>query len=155
MVTLGWLVRPNFSSIGRPSLPLFQTETKMNFVFGFSFAIFNQPPVFSSAWQLEHHGAHKCTTVRSGALIASRTCRSAADSARIELATISAAKMEKPSIRMLMNHTGEMPTAQRPTLNLTYSSYRGSRVGSGTSAIAGGRCRLHLDFRLPRCNLDF
>src|SRR5437764_5732576 len=140
--------------MARPSLPLFQTETKMNFVFGFSFAIFNQPPLFSSAWQLEHHGAHKCTTVESGALIASRTCRSAADSARIELATISAAKMEKPSIRMLMNHTGEMPTAQRPTLILTNSSCRGSRVGCEPLAIARGRCRLHLAFPLPRCHPD-
>src|SRR5438132_10404410 len=84
----------------RPSLPLFQTDTKMNFVFGFSFTVFNQPPFFSSAWQFEHHGAHKCTTVRSGALIASRTCCSAADSARIELAAINVTRMEKPKIRI-------------------------------------------------------
>src|SRR4029453_16945310 len=100
MVTLGWLVRPNFSSMARPSLPLFQTETKMNFVFGFSFAIFNQPPLFSSALQLEHHGAHKCTTVRSGDLIASRTCCSGEGSARRELIAISVARMEELRIRI-------------------------------------------------------
>ena len=69
----------------------------MNFVFGFSFVIFNQPPFFSSAWQLEHHGAHKWTTVRSGALIASRTCCSA-DSARTEPAATSTATIAKLSI---------------------------------------------------------
>src|SRR5437762_11025933 len=100
MVTFARLVSPNFSSMGRPSLPLFQTETKMNFVFGFSFTIFNQPPLFSSAWQLEHQGAHKCTTVRSGDLIASRTCCSAEGSARRELVAINVARMEKPRIRI-------------------------------------------------------
>jgi hypothetical protein len=56
----------------------------------------------------------------------------------MELIAINVARMEKPRIRILAKHTGEMPTAQRPTLNLTYSSCRGSRVGCETSEIAGG-----------------
>src|SRR6476469_3516864 len=99
----------------RPSLPLFQTDTKMNFVFGFSFTIFDQPPFFSSAWQLEHHGAHKCTTVMSGALTASRTCCSAADSARIGVVATRTARRVKPSIRMYDKSYRQMDEAQRRT----------------------------------------
>src|SRR6266568_315304 len=70
---------PNFFSIARPSWPSSQTETKQNFTFGFSLMILTQPPLLSSAWQFEHHGAQKCTTVRSGVLIAPRTFCSAGD----------------------------------------------------------------------------
>jgi len=37
--------------------------------------------------------------------------------ARVEAVAISAIKMEKPKIRMLVNYTGETRLAQRPTLN--------------------------------------
>ena len=60
-------------SIARPSRAV-QMETNKNFTFGFSLTILVQPPLFSSALQLEHHGAQRCTTVRSGDLIASATC---------------------------------------------------------------------------------
>src|SRR5437016_9414895 len=72
-VTFGCWASSYFSSIARPSSPLFQTETKMNCVVGFSFTVFSQPPPFSSAWQFEHQGAHRWTTVRLGDFIASRT----------------------------------------------------------------------------------
>src|SRR5437588_2459080 len=68
--------------MARPSSPLFQTETKSNFVVGFSFTIFTQPPLFNSAWQLEHHGAQRWTTLRPGALIASASCCSAGEAAK-------------------------------------------------------------------------
>src|SRR5439155_10118190 len=85
-----------FSRMARPFSPLFQTETKMNFVVGFSPTVFSQPPLFNSAWQFEHHGAHKCTTVRSGDLIASRTfCSAGGGSARSDVTAISAIKINK------------------------------------------------------------
>src|SRR6266498_3995803 len=76
----------NFFSIARPSWPSFQTETNQKFTFGFSLMIFAQPPLLSSAWQFEHQGAQRCTTVRSGDLIAPRTFCSAGDSASSEAA---------------------------------------------------------------------
>src|ERR1043166_5164819 len=76
----------NFFSIARPSCPSFQTEMKQNLTFGFSFTILVQPPLLSSPWQFEHHGAQRCTTLISGDLIASKTFCSAGDSARTDMA---------------------------------------------------------------------
>src|SRR5450759_549235 len=87
--------------MARPSSPPFQTETKQNFVVGFSFTIFNQPPLFNSAWQFEHHGAQRWTTLKSGDLIASRTFCSAGESARSDEIARTAAKIDKRKIDML------------------------------------------------------
>src|ERR1043166_4907423 len=76
----------NFFSIARPSCPSFQTEMKQNLTCGVSFTILVQPPLLSSPWQFEHHGAQRCTTLISGDLIASKTFCSAGDSARTDMA---------------------------------------------------------------------
>ena len=74
--------------------------------------IFAQPPLLSSAWQFEHHGAQRCTTVSSGVLIAPRTSCSAGDSARSE-AVASASNIANRIIHMLyVKHKGETPDAQ-------------------------------------------
>src|ERR1700746_2761331 len=96
----------NFFSIARPSCPSFQTATKQNFTLGFSLIIFAQPPLLSSAWQFEHHGAQRCTTVSSGVLIAARTFCSVGDSARSE-AAVSASNIANGIIHMLyVEHKG-------------------------------------------------
>src|SRR3954463_15202912 len=53
---------------------------------GFAFTVFCHPPLLSSAWQLEHQGAQRWTTLRPGALIASESCCSAGEAAKSEVA---------------------------------------------------------------------
>ena len=60
--------------------------------------IFDQPPLFNSAWQFEHQGAQRCTTVKSGDLIASTTLCSVCDAARVEAFARSTAKIDNPEI---------------------------------------------------------
>src|ERR1700758_5033631 len=103
----------NFFSIARPSCPSFQTERKQNFTFGFSLTILVQPPLVSSAWQFEHHGAQRCTTVSSGVLIAERTFCSARDSAPSEVATRRAINIGIRAIDIFSSRI----RAKRPTLN--------------------------------------
>src|SRR5882724_3265107 len=84
-----------------------------------------QPPVLSSAWQFEHHGAQRWTTVRSGDLMASRTLCSVGDSARSEAAATNRINQRRIDIDFKVK--GKRPTlnAERPTLNgaqrLTFS----------------------------------
>src|SRR5207244_3592769 len=95
---------------------------------GFSLAILSQPPLFNSAWQLEHHGAQRCTTLRSGDLIASRIFCSAGDSARSDVAARSVAKINKRNSDILiLKDRGETPNAQRPTPNVQRGSFRAER----------------------------
>src|SRR5882724_3502530 len=76
-----------------------------------------QPPVFSSAWQFEHHGAQRWTTVRCGDLMASRTLCSVGDSARSEAAATNRINQRRIDIDFKVK--GKRPTlnAERPTLN--------------------------------------
>src|SRR5439155_2420195 len=107
----------NFFSIARPSWPSFQIETKQNFTFGFSLIIVVHPPLLSSAWQFEHHGAQRWTTVRSGDLMASSTLCSVGDSARSEAAATNRINQRRIDIDFKIR--GKRPTlnAERPTLN--------------------------------------
>src|SRR5438105_15698133 len=76
------------------------------------------PPLLSSAWQFEHQGAHKCTTVRSGVLIAPMTFCSAGDSARSEAAASSTTNIGNRTLHMLFpKHKGETLNAQRQACN--------------------------------------
>jgi hypothetical protein len=85
-----------------------------------SFTIFNQPPLFNSAWQFEHHGAQRWTTLKSGDLIASRTFCSAGESARSDEMAKTAAKIDKRKIDMLSQIWRKTSNAQRPTSNLEF-----------------------------------
>src|ERR1043165_5021551 len=76
--------RPDFFRIDVPFPPFGARHVvmKMKFTSGFVFTNVLQPLFASSALQFGHHGAHRCTTVMFGDLIASATWRSiAADSA--------------------------------------------------------------------------
>src|SRR5713101_6408167 len=73
--------------MARPSSPPFQTETKYKCTRELSFTILSQSPPFNSAWQFEHQGAHRCTTLNSCDLVASNTfCSAAEGSARSDIA---------------------------------------------------------------------
>src|SRR5436190_19241418 len=87
--------------------------------------IFSQPPLFNSAWQFEHHGAQRWTTVRSGDFIAAKTLCSAGDSARSD-ATASN-RIDRRKIHIAPKIEGKRRTlnAQRPTFILSFRA--GSR----------------------------
>src|SRR5213592_5307255 len=103
--------------MARPSPPSFQMETKQNLTCGLSLIVLSQPPVLSSAWQFEHHGAQRWTTVRSGDLMASRTLCSVGDSARSEDAATNRINQRRIDIDFKIR--GKRPTlnAERPRLN--------------------------------------
>src|SRR6266513_854666 len=94
-----------------------------------------QPPAFTSAWQLEHQGAQRCTTLRSGDLIASRIFCSAGDAARSDVAVRSVAKINNRNSNIsMLKDRGETPNAQRPTP--TFEA-RVTRTILGEAAVIG------------------
>ena len=76
----------------KPAVPPFQIETKTNFVSGLCLIVFAQPPLFNSAWQFEHHGAERWTTVTSGSFTNSP----------VRISTDEAASLLRPSARKRM-----------------------------------------------------
>ena len=59
-----------------------------------------QPPPFNSAWQFEHHGAQRCTTLRYCDLIASAILCSAGEGSALssEVVVKRAVKIDNPEI---------------------------------------------------------
>jgi hypothetical protein len=76
------------------------------------FTVLSQPPFLYSAWQLEHHGAQRWTTLRSGDLMASRTFCSAGDSVPSDVVARSVARIKNRDIDIFNENTGETPHSQ-------------------------------------------